>query len=309
MTDPISSFAANPLRPGKLYLTDGGLETTLLFHDGVDLACFASIDMFRKPGGRQRLERYFETYLAIAREAGTGFVLESATWRASPDWAKPLGMTMAELERFNREAIAMLQGLRGRHQTAETPVVISGCLGPRGDGYDPGTILKPAEAQAYHAWQIGIFRDAGVDMIAALTMTNVPEAIGITSAAQAAGLPVVISFTVETDGRLPTGDALGAAIEAVDEATGGYPAYYMINCAHPTHFEATLAEGGGWVSRIRGIRANASRAAMPSSTRRPNSTLATRKSWGANTSPCSPAIPTSPSSADAAVRIIAMSAP
>lgn len=256
-----ASAAAKPLpqTQGKLFLTDGGLETTLLFHDGIDLRCFASIDMLRKPGGREHLKRYFETYLAIAHLARSGFILESATWRASPDWAEPLGVSLDELDRLNREAIRMLHELRLEHETEATPIVISGCIGPRGDGYDPGAAMSAEAAEAYHGWQLRILAESGVDMIAAITMTNLPEAIGIARAARAAGLPVAISFTLETDGRLPTGEKLGAAIEAVDGATEGYPAYYMINCAHPTHFASTLAEGGAWLSRIRGIRANASK--------------------------------------------------
>ena len=142
---------------------------------------------------------------------------------------------------------------------SDVPSVISGCIGPRGDGYDPGNIMTAAEAQDYHRRQISTLAGAGADLITALTMTNVPEAVGIATAATAIDIPVVISFTVETDGRLPTGDSLRAAIEAVDEATGSYPAYYMINCAHPTHFTSVLSTGEAWTKRIGGIRANASR--------------------------------------------------
>lgn len=248
-----------PQTQGKPFLTDGGLETTLLFHDGIDLPCFASIDMLRTPAKRDHLKRYFETYLAIAHLARTGFVLEAATWRASPDWAAPLGLALGELEALNRDAIALLHELKLEHETEQTPIVISGCVGPRGDGYVADAAMTAEAAQLYHSWQVAILADSGVDMIAAITMTNVPEAIGIARAAEAAGLPVAISFTVETDGTLPAGDALGAAIEAVDAATDGYPAYYMINCAHPTHFAGTLDAGGDWLSRIGGIRANASK--------------------------------------------------
>jgi len=72
-------------------------------------------------------------------------------------------------------------------------------------------------------------------------------------------MPVAISFTVETDGRLPSGASLDEAIETTDAATGGYPVYYMINCAHPTHLESAVARAGEWRDRIRGLRANASR--------------------------------------------------
>jgi S-methylmethionine-dependent homocysteine/selenocysteine methylase len=137
--------------------------------------------------------------------------------------------------------------------------VISGNIGPRGDGYDPGKAMSADEAHAYHGWQVELFRDAGADCVSAFTMTNVGEATGVARAAQAAGMPSVISFTVETDGRLPAGDTLGAAITAVDAATDGAPAYYMINCAHPTHFEDVLDAGSEWVKRLGGVRANSSR--------------------------------------------------
>lgn len=248
-----------PQMHGGLFLTDGGIETTLIYHDGFDLPCFAAFTLLRDEKGTRALRRYFARHASVARKAGTGFILESATWRASRDWADKLGYSAAELEEANRKAIRLLRDIKAEYESAATRMVISGCLGPRGDGYDPGTVMSPEEAQAYHSQQIRIFADEKVDMASAITMTNVNEAIGITHAAQAAGLPVVISFTVETDGNLPTGDSLGKAIDSVDRATGGGPAYYMVNCAHPTHYESRLLSGEPWVERIGGMRANASR--------------------------------------------------
>ncbi|HKX89177.1 MAG TPA: homocysteine S-methyltransferase family protein [Sphingopyxis sp.] len=240
----------------RFFLTDAGLETDILFNKGIDLPLFSSVTLFTSDENLDVLEAYYRDFLDLARAKGTGLVLESATWRASPDWAAPLGFSLAELDGLNGAAIELLRGLRAEY--ADVPVVISGCIGPRGDGYDPGKIMSAEEAEAYHAHQAGVLAAAGVDMLAAITMTNVPEAVGVTNAVKARGLPVAISFTVETDGRLPTGDALGAAIAAVDAATGGYPAYYMINCAHPTHFDGVLEEGAAWTARIGGVRANAS---------------------------------------------------
>ena len=240
----------------RFFLTDAGLETDILFNKGIDLPFFSSVTLFTSDEGLDVLEAYYRDFLDLARAKGTGLILESATWRASPDWAEPLGLSLAELDGLNGAAIELLRGLRAEY--ADVPVVISGCLGPRGDGYDPGKIMLSNEAQAYHAHQAGVLAAAGVDMLAAITMTNVPEAVGVTNAARALGLPVAISFTVETDGRLPTGDALGDAVAAVDAATGSYPAYYMINCAHPTHFDAVLDDGAAWTARIGGVRANAS---------------------------------------------------
>ncbi len=241
----------------RLFLTDAGLESDMIFNKGFDLPCFSAAMLLTTPNGRDALDRYFRDFLDLARRSGTGFLLESATWRASNDWAGRLGLTPNELRALNRQAVAMLIDLRDEY--APLPTVVSGCIGPRGDGYDPGAIMSVAEARAYHSDQAAVLASAGADMLSAITMTNANEATGIALAAKQAGLPVAISFTVETDGRLPTGDSLADAIAAVDASTGDYPAYYMINCAHPTHFASTLLSGEPWTNRVRGIRANASR--------------------------------------------------
>lgn len=243
-----------PQLNGKTILTDGGLETVMVFQEGIELPLFASFHLLDSDDGRQRLRDYFDRYIPLAKQAGVGLLLESATWRASPDWTARLGLADDDMARINRDCIAFLEDVRFMQETDATPMVISGCVGPRGDGYDPGMLMTEAEAEAYHAQQIGVLADTAADLISALTMTNVSEAIGITRAAQKAGIPVAISFTVETDGRLPTGENLGESVAAVDAATGNGPAYFMINCAHPTHFEAALAG----LPRIRGLRANAS---------------------------------------------------
>jgi homocysteine S-methyltransferase len=238
------------------YLADGGMETDLIFNRGIDLPCFSSVVLVRDQAGRDLLDAYFADYIAIARRAGTGLVLETPTWRASADWAEALGVTGEELERLNAEAVAHLLALKGR---SEVPIIVSGCIGPRGDGYVPGKVMSVDEAHRYHAPQARILAEAGADMVSGLTINNIPEAIGIARAADDAGAQAVISFTLETDGRLPTGDTLAAAITAVDDATGGRVAYFMVNCAHPSHFADTFSAGGAWLARLRGIRANASR--------------------------------------------------
>jgi S-methylmethionine-dependent homocysteine/selenocysteine methylase len=244
---------------GGLFLTDGGIETTLIFHDRLELPHFAAFHLLRERKGREALVRYYERYLAIAKAEGVGFVLESPTWRASADWGDKLGYTRNEITAANRDAIGLMLNLRAKYQTVNTPMVVSGCVGPRGDGYNPGQVTTAAEAEAYHAHQIAAWVEADADMVTAMTMTTTNEAIGITRAAMKATMPVAISFTLETDGRLPTGQTLADAIREVDAATANGPAYYMINCAHPTHFAGILESGSPWIKRLRGVRANASR--------------------------------------------------
>jgi S-methylmethionine-dependent homocysteine/selenocysteine methylase len=248
-----------PQLDGGLFLTDGGIETTLIFLEGLELPYFAAFHIMKDTGGRAALRKYYARYAEIAQKEDMGFILESPTWRASSDWGEKLGYSEEALAKANRDSIALMQELRKEYETALTPIVVSGCVGPRGDGYDPGQVMSPQQAEIYHTKQIRTFSEAGADMVTAITMTNTNEAIGVTRAAQNAGLSSAISFTVETDGKLPTGQSLREAIEEVDRATGNRPAYYMINCAHPTHFEGTLSGGEGWVKRVRGIRANASR--------------------------------------------------
>ena len=248
-----------PQLRGELFLTDGGLETTLIFHEGLALPCFAAFDLLKNAEGTAVLRRYFERYAEVARRHDVGLVLESPSWRANPDWAAKLGYDARALAEANRRSVRLLLEIREAFEAGRTKIVISGDLGPRGDGYKPAARMTVAEAQAYHAPQIRLFVETDADMVAALTMNYPEEGLGITLAAKEAGMPVVISFTTETDGRLPSGDALDEAIARTDEASGGYPVYYMINCTHPTHLEGALERGGGWRDRVRGLRANASR--------------------------------------------------
>jgi homocysteine S-methyltransferase len=245
-----------PQLSGGLFLTDGGIETTLIFHRGFDLPLFASYVLLDDKAGRTELKSYYRDYIKIA-ERGVGFILESPTWRCSRDWGAKLGHDDRTIEAFNRKAIELMDELRQEACTG-APIVISGNIGPRGDGYAPEAQLSPDEAEQYHSHQIRIFAGTRADMVAAVTMTHSGEAIGVVRAAVSAGMPVALAFTTETDGRLPSGESLGEAIEKVDELTGAAPVYYMVNCAHPDHFVDALGEGA-WRSRIRGVRANASR--------------------------------------------------
>jgi homocysteine S-methyltransferase len=259
---PVSSSL--PQLSAPLFLTDGGLETTLVFHDGVELPDFAAFPLLDTAQGRALINRYFQPYLDLAERQGLGFVLDTVTWRANPDWADGLGYDAQALTRVLGESVAFAQDLVRERPGLQT--VLNGVIGPRGDGYVVGEAMSADAAADYHSLAVNSFAEAGTEMITAVTMTYAAEAIGIARAAVAAGQPVVISFTVETDGALPSGQALGDAITQVDRETGGAPAYYMINCAHPTHFLGVLSEAleqgadrdGGWSGRIKGVRANAS---------------------------------------------------
>jgi len=246
-----------PLKSGTPFITDAGLETELVFREGYDLPEFASFPLLSSKKGREDMRDYYHHYIDIARQQHTGLVLEAPTWRANPDWGHKLEYSANELAEFNHQAIDFLAQLRSNAQLDE-PCVISGCIGPRYDGYDPHHYMSANEAEQYHAAQIKTFRETQADLVTALTLTSINEALGITRAAKKLDMPVVISFTTETDGKLPSGETLREAIETIDKETYAYPFYYMINCAHPTHFQSALKNESMWLKRIGGVRANAS---------------------------------------------------
>ena len=250
---------ALPQLAGGMFLTDGGLETDLIFHEGFEMPLFASFPLLESEAGRAALRNYYLRCAQVATEAKVGFILEAATWRASRDWAVQLGYSSALLADANRRAVDLLVEIRTVLGESAGPVVISAAIGPRGDAYNPDHLMTPLQAEDYHSEQIGTLADTAVDLVTALTITHAAEAIGIVRAAQRAQMPVVISFTVETNGVLPDGSPLGAAILEVDGATDSAPAYYGINCAHPTHFNDVLVLNEDWTERIQMVRANASR--------------------------------------------------
>ena len=250
---------ALPQLSGGLFVTDGGLETDLIFNRGVELPEFAAFVLLDDDAGRRALIDYYERFFAIARRHDAGFILDTPTWRANRDWGERLGYDPQRLADVNKRWVEVIAELRDAWAGAELPVVLGGTLGPRGDGYVPGEQMTPDEAAAYHGEQIATFAGTAAEMVTAMTLNYAEEAVGVARAAAAHELPAVISFTVETDGRLPNGQELGEAIDQVDSETGGSPAYFMVNCAHPTHFEHVLEGAGAWRERIRGIRANASK--------------------------------------------------
>ncbi len=242
---------------GTTVVTDAGLETWLLFQRGVDLPAFAAYPLAATETGRALLSEYLQHYAAIASSVGAAPVLGAATWRANPDWAAVLGHDLDALGSHIDACIQVVADVRATW-SGKQPFLIDGPVGPRGDGYRVEDSMTPEAAADYHSFQVSRMAEAGVDVVTALTMGYVGEAAGVALAASAASVPAVVSFTLETDGRLPTGMPLGEAIEATDAASGASPLHYMINCAHPTHFDHVLDPAAPWAHRIGGIRANAS---------------------------------------------------
>ena len=250
---------ALPQLSGEVFLTDSGLETDLIFNEGFDLPEFASFVLVDDARGRAALEGYFRRHADIAMQHGCGVILEAPTWRASRDWGSRIGYPAAELRRVNESAASLLSQVRGEYRdAARSPVVVSGCIGPRADAYRPAERMGEGEAEDYHSEQIAILAATEVDLVHAMTITYAAEAIGIARAAAGAGIPAAISFTTETDGRLPDGTSLADAVAAVEAATGGAPVYYGVNCAHPSHFASALPSDPIG-ARLRSVRANASR--------------------------------------------------
>lgn len=249
---------ALPQLSGEFFLTDAGVETDLIFNHGIEIREFAAHTLLPDDKGRAALERYIIAFVELAREQDVGFIMDSQTWKAHTHWAADLGATADDLRAANHASVEFIAGIRERFETTARPIVLNGVIGPRGDAYAPDHEVAAHEAEEYHARQVGWLAETEVDMVTALTFTHSDEAIGVVRAARAAGLPVVISFTVETDGTLPGGEPLGAAIDAVDNATNSAAAYFMVNCAHPDHFFHVF-EPPDWARRIRGLRCNASR--------------------------------------------------
>jgi len=240
------------------FMTDGGLETDLIFNHGIDLPEFAAFDLLKDEKGRNVLRKYFSDYLEISKDDCSGFVLEAPTYRANPDWAKKIGYSVESLKDINGSAVRELEELRSDYEQDDFKIVISVCIGPRGNGYSPDNPMTSKMAEEYHSYQIALVAETNADLVSALTMNYNEEAIGIVNAARNNNIPVVISYTVELDGKLPSGQSLEEAITSLDRITDNYVSYYMINCAHPDHFTEILDPDSEWTKRIKGIRANAS---------------------------------------------------
>lgn len=247
-----------PQQSMSTFMTDGGIETDLIFNKGIDLPEFAAFDLLKNEEGKEVLRKYYLAYLNVSKQKCSGFILEAPTYRANPDWALKIGYSLKSLDAMNRTAVQEMEKIRNDHENENFKIAISVCIGPRGDGYSPDNKMSIKMAEEYHSVQIKTIADTNADLVSALTMNYNEEAIGIVNAAKKNNIPVVISYTVETDGKLPSGESLEEAIISLDKITDNYVSYFMINCAHPDHFVNVLDPDSNWTNRIKGIRANAS---------------------------------------------------
>ena len=233
-----------------------GMDTELLYNRGIDLPGFASYPLLLTVDGKNLLREYYSNLVKLAREQNVGVILDSVTWVANRDRGAELGYSPDDLKTFNIDAIELIASVR--EEIGDLPTVLCGDVGPRGDGYAPSDLMSSEEAESYHAEQISVYYRTEADMVSAFTLCYAEEAIGVVRAAQRYDMPVAIAFTVETDGRLPTGMSLKEAIEKVDAESDCRALYYLINCAHPDHFTGIFSDEP-WMHRLRGVVANASR--------------------------------------------------
>jgi len=248
-------IALPQLREG-IFVSYTGMETDLIFNRGIDLPGFASYPLLETKEGRETVRGYYAQLIDMARQKGVGVFLESVTWVANRDRGATIGYSPETLKESNIAAIDLIA--RVREEEGDLPTILSAQMGPRGDGYAPTERMTVDEAETYHGEQMETISQTEADLVSACTLCYPEEAIGIVRAGERFKMPVVIAFTVETDGRLPTDMPLREAIETVDDATDGGAAYFMINCAHPDHFSGVLADGQ-WMQRLRGVVTNASR--------------------------------------------------
>lgn len=242
---------------GDLFLTDAGIETYIMYKKGFELSNFSLFHLLNNPDATRAITDYIEDLINVSLRNKVGMILCGIHYRASRDWGELLGYSRESLADINREGIELLQALKQKHGTSDSPMFTSGCIGPRGDAYQLNRTMSIEEAEDYHGEQIATLKSAGADLVTALTFNSTAEVIGLTRAAKSVGIPCVVSFSLDETGRLKTGQSLEEAILETDEATGGSAAYYMVNCTHPIDFEPAL-EDGDWAQRLNGIRPNAS---------------------------------------------------
>lgn len=250
-------------RSGATFLTDGGIETRLIYEFGIDLPDFASFLALFDDRGRAALREIYRGYLAVAAEFRMPMLVGAPTWRAHPECLRRFGFAKADdLRRVNAEAVAFLQDLR-RETRTETLVHIAGVIGPRRDGYRAEDAPALDEARAYHEAQAQALAGLGVDLLYAPTFPSRDELAGVAQAMARTGLAYALAPVIDPKGRLLDGHSFAEAVRLVDESTDPKPLYFLAGCVHPSTFLAAAAEGGDRTmprmpGRLAGIKANAS---------------------------------------------------
>ncbi|PMG07031.1 homocysteine methyltransferase [Vibrio breoganii] len=233
-----------------------GIDTELLFTHNQPLPGYASYPLLAKSSTRAIIEKMYIDLIALAKRYQTAVILDAMTWIASSQRGAMIGLNEHQLRDFNLDAIDLMAQVRDR--CGDLPTLLSAQIGPREDGYQANNQMSANESLGYHSTQIDTYKLTKADFITASTLSYPEEAAGIVLAAKSANIPVVVSFTVELDGNLPNGESLEDAIAKVDGLTKRYASYFMINCAHPSHFSHSFTQQP-WEQRIKGIVVNASK--------------------------------------------------
>lgn len=246
-----------PRRDGVFYLAEGGQETEIMYKFGHDLPHFAMFTLLDQPAAVADMRAMYRRYLDTAARHGFNALMGGLDYRASPDWAGLLGYTRSDLRDMQLRSVDFLREAAQPYAGQIREILIVGTVGPRGDAYSLNQVITADEAEDYHSAQLETLRDAKVDLVSALTFNNTPEAVGVARAAASFGLPLSVSFALDSDHRLMSGPTLREVIETVDREAGeARPAYFGVNCSHPLEFTPAL-ESGEWIRRIRMLRPNA----------------------------------------------------
>lgn len=243
---------------GRFYLSEGGTETELMYKYGFELPEFAMFPLLNNPDAVSKMREMFRSYLEVVAVNGMCALMGGLDYRASPDWGERLGYSPEGLAEANHHALAFLREIADEYTTDIQEILIQGVIGPRGDAYERNETITENEAEDYHSVQLKTLKEADVDLALAMTFNNIRESIGVARAAAKVGVPLAISFIVNSESKLDTGQSLGEAIATIDAETNHAPEFYSVNCCHPIEYEPAI-ESYDWINRVRGVRPNASK--------------------------------------------------
>ena len=243
--------------PGTLYLTEGGTETEIMYKYGYELPEFAMFTLLENKSAKAEMRAMFERYLDTVAEYGYCALMGGIDYRASSDWGDKLGYSRQALADIQQGCVEFLRDIAEPYADQIPRILFAGLLGPRGDAYGTGDQITATEAEDYHSMQLESVKAADADLALAATFNNIPEAIGVARAASKIGIPLCISFSLDSTSRLNSGPSFREAVETTDTESGeARPQFYGLNCSHPLEMEPAL-EPGNWFQRVRMLRPNA----------------------------------------------------